>query len=652
MFNLSRRKLLHGGIAILFFVLAGCIITTAFATYATGESIQSIQYLSDQIGQARYWIATEESFEREYRLKPDQETRDSYQKAATQLIDTLQNAIAASDKSDRATLNSLLAMHGQYQVALQDVFAAIDTGSAEKANQIEESRADPQFKKIESAIKAQADTYHNQVDQQLLNLHHVQEGTIVIVLIGFVCVSVLAIFLWRTFRGYQSQLEEARQQEELRLKNAALLDTLTNLGNHRAYHEDAQREVMRAHLHGIPLCLALIDIDDFASMNATCGHAYGDQVLTSLGDLLPRLIGNGKAYRLGGDEFAILLPHTTKSAAYTMLEGIRQMAIAHLQGTTLSLGLVALTPDVDPDMFQEQADAALSEAKRRGRNVIVSYEDIRNSVTVISLQKAQALRDILTAGHMNVVFQPIWNINTRELLAVEALSRPDSSFGFRGPQEMFDVAERIGHEAELDLLCVQSALETAHTFPSPPYIFVNLCPRSLGSSLFKGDALRELVERTGFRPEQVVLEMTERNIAGLDELLAEIDALRAEGFRIALDDTGAGNSGLEMLTHMRVDFVKIDRGILVKAMHDKAARGVLAGVMAITCEIGSNIIAEGIETLDMLELIQQLESDYSIDIHDHILGVQGYLFGRPSPTMPGDFPEDVFEEKGPQQQVA
>ena len=106
--------------------------------------------------------------------------------------------------------------------------------------------------------------------------------------------------------------------------------------------------------------------------------------------------------------------------------------------------------------------------------------------------------------------------------------------------------------------------------------------------------------------------------------MREAKRLRSLGFGLALDDTGAGNAGLEVLSQLPVDFVKIDRAVVAKGLTDKTARGVLTGITAIARETAAYVIAEGIENIEMFDLVRQMG----------VQGVQGYLLGRPSETLP------------------
>ena len=210
------------------------------------------------------------------------------------------------------------------------------------------------------------------------------------------------------------------------------------------------------------------------------------------------------------------------------------------------------------------------------------------------------------------------------MLAFEALTRPPVEYDFSGPQEAFDIAEKIGRAHELDYLCVKAILARAAELPADVLLFLNLTPQTLDHDVLTAAVLLEAVLSAGLTPERVVLEITERSIVRLEVVVREARKLRKLGFRLALDDTGAGNAGLEMLSQLPVDFVKIDRSILVKALTDASARTIFAGITAMARQMHSYVIAEGIEDVEMLDLVQQAGTQ----------AVQGYLIGRPNQVLP------------------
>jgi diguanylate cyclase (GGDEF)-like protein len=419
----------------------------------------------------------------------------------------------------------------------------------------------------------------------------------------------------------------------LRLEQSALTDPLTGLGNHRAFHEELPRELARASRHAQQLSLALIDLDDFKSINDQHGHAHGDHVLSELARHLRSGRAEDHAFRLGGDEFALLLPYAGRTEAASRLERIRLVVEAGLGGATLSIGITELTEELeDAETLREQADAALYEAKRRGRNRTVAFEDIRAHAAIVSPAKIQAVRNLIADRQITVFFQPIWDLDCNEVLGYEALMRPLPDTGLSGPQEVFDIAEKLGRAPELDQVCLGAILARAGELPSQAFLFINLSPQSLEGGMLKTASLLEAVERAALTPAQIVFELTERSVSRVETVVREARRLRELGFRLALDDVGAGNSGLDMLRRVSVDFVKIDRTVTALALTDEGAAGVLSGIIAFARRTGTFVIAEGIETRAMLDIVHSASLP-DPDADTGIQGVQGYLFGRPAEVI-------------------
>jgi EAL domain-containing protein (putative c-di-GMP-specific phosphodiesterase class I) len=260
----------------------------------------------------------------------------------------------------------------------------------------------------------------------------------------------------------------------------------------------------------------------------------------------------------------------------------------------------------------------------------VTFGEIRHGAAIVSTAKLLAVRRLIAERKVGVAFQPIWNLERGTILAYEALARPDDEYGLAGPQEAFDIAERIGRVPELDALCRAAIFARGHELPADVLLFLNLSPQSLDHSLLAGDALVQAVTAAGLTPARVVLEITERSLARPAVVSREARRLRDLGFRIALDDVGAGSTGLEMLRRVPVDYLKIDREIVAGALTDATARSVLAAILAFAREAETRVIAEGIESEAMLDLLDQAGRARA---GRPVYGVQGYLTGRPSPII-------------------
>ncbi len=383
---------------------------------------------------------------------------------------------------------------------------------------------------------------------------------------------------------------------------------------------------------------------DLASLNQTQRliilSTHGDRVLSGLGMLLRDISADAAPYRLGGDEFALLLPRRSLAEATLALEHMCQEAPRRLSGATLSIGVASSTPEVSVvQTLQEQADVALYEAKRRGRNRVATFEDVQEGTSCIPAAKAKALQRLLAEGYVGVAFQPIWDLKHGGLLAFEALTRPAAKYGFTSPQEAFDIAEQLGHAAQLDRICLRAILDRVAELRPDGLLFVNLSPQTLDHDLLAGATLVQAVKAAGRSPDRVVLEITERSMARPDVVVREAKRLRSLGFGLALDDLGAGNAGLEVLSQLPFDYVKIDRAVVAKGLTDQTARGVLSGITAIARETAAYVIAEGIENVEMFDLVRQMG----------VQGVQGYLLGRPSEMLPDT---SALEGLGPLAQIS
>jgi diguanylate cyclase (GGDEF)-like protein len=433
----------------------------------------------------------------------------------------------------------------------------------------------------------------------------------------------------------------------VRLHRAAVqrasLDGLTDLPNHRAFKDELDREVSLARRHHEDLTLVLFDVDDFRFHNDTLGHGKADRILLAMADSLRTGRAEDRAFRIGGDEFALILPRTDIDRARTAVRAVASR-MAELSPAQFSAGLATCSPEIeDGDGLRSQADAATFEAKRRGGAETVSFVEVEDA-QVITASKVRAVRKLLVEGHIEAAYQPIWHIDGTTLLGYEGLARPSNDYGLAGPGEAFDVAGAIGRSAELDDLCREAILAGAGNLPGDALLFVNVTPQSLDGERLAGDRLVREVQAAGLEPSRVVFEVTERFEGSVARVVSEATRLRGLGFKLALDDVGAGNSGLQMLRELELDFVKVDREVVVRGVADATARAVLVSIMAFARHTGAFVIAEGIEDSAMFALAR--DPTAGAPEQPAAQGVQGYLFGRP-----GALPDPAATAHSPAEKV-
>ena len=428
-----------------------------------------------------------------------------------------------------------------------------------------------------------------------------------------------------------SERRAAVRAEEIRkLGEAVLTDGLTGLHNHRAFQEDLQREVSRASRAERPLSVAIIDLDDFKEINDSMGHARGDAVLSQVGKLMSFLRGEDRAYRVGGDEFALILPDADIHRAQVAIERLRQSVAAAINGVTISAGISANHRGVSATAIRDHADLALYEAKHRGKNQAALYSEDLDLGSAVTADKMTAIRDLLKNQAVSMWFQPIFRLQDKKLFAFESLLRMPDSPELSGPEEAFEIAQRMGRSHDLDLLCTGGALDAAGDLAENLKLFINLDPATLVHSEFSVQELLTMVRERGIDPGKVVFEITEKTVAPMARLAKQVDALRECGFGVALDDVGAGNSGLEMLRVMKFDYVKIDQSVVLAAMDGGPGRAVILAIVAFAREAGAFMIAEGIEDLAMLQTVKLDENGLQ---EFWVQGVQGFFFGKPRPSM-------------------
>lgn len=236
---------------------------------------------------------------------------------------------------------------------------------------------------------------------------------------------------------------------------------------------------------------------------------------------------------------------------------------------------------------------------------------------------ADALRTLLASGGLHTLFQPILDGATREPIGYEALTRGPQGHELSSPLALIRAAAHAGMSTELERACLQSALGSYRQLRLEGRLFLNLLPQTLLDWHDFSDWLGEQLARARIDPHDVVIELTEHGLSEDETVLAAAVApLRAIGCDIAIDDLGAGSSGLKTWSAIRPDFVKVDRYFVAGVENDAVRSEILRSVVDMGRVTGCRIIAEGVENREQFALVLELGVDY----------VQGYLLGRPQRT--------------------
>ena len=454
-------------------------------------------------------------------------------------------------------------------------------------------------------------------------------GPTVSVVVGVgAALTVAAAALGRTIAplvATQADLQERYAEA----KADALRDPLTTLGNHRAFHEELDRQVEASLRYGVPLSLMLIDLDEFKTVNDTKGHAGGDRTLRGFGQLLNTAVRRAdRAYRVGGDEFAVLLPHTDLEGARVVARRILAQALQpalrleDLEPVSFSAGLSSV-PELANSRARlySQADAALYAAKRGGRTDIVAYDPtIDPSVETEPGTASAAIAEVIARGQLRPVYQPIVALASGVVIGVEGLIRPVPPAPFADPGAMFAAAAAGGRLSALDLACIEVIIAGARELPSDQFLSLNVSPPTIEAPEFSSAGLLAILGRHGFPPHRLVVELTEQQVIHDTTRVRErLDVLRRAGVRIAADDIGAGNAGLRLLSEITFDVIKVDLGLVQSSAAGGPSSAVLGSVVALAARMHALVVAEGIEHESQVAQLVELGIEAG----------QGYHLGRP-----------------------
>jgi len=321
--------------------------------------------------------------------------------------------------------------------------------------------------------------------------------------------------------------------------------------------------------------------------------------------------------RYGGEEFALILDAPLEET-HRVVDHLRSLVPG---GETASAGIAQWDGAEDIETLMKRVDAALYQAKLAGRNrTKLADRHWDSQAAMLSSHWQSVVERALENRSVIAVYQPIVRLDNQRVIGYEALARPNPLQPNISVERMFATAQRIGRARDLDWLCRRAALADAGNLPRGIPVFVNVSVSGLVDPLHGVDQLMLVLSWARRRAQEVVLEITEREVVrDLLRLQTVVELYRGQGFRFAVDDVGEGHSTLEVLAAVSPDYVKIARSLVVNA--DRVGeRSAIRAVVAFARELGSGVIAEGIETAKVATLMGELGVD---------LG-QGYLFGRPA----------------------
>ncbi len=269
-------------------------------------------------------------------------------------------------------------------------------------------------------------------------------------------------------------------------------------------------------------------------------------------------------------------------------------------------------------MFVEKRQYSIQEAILKAHQQAIAMAEkrvqSRFNEMLYAVSKIVAQRDI------HLLAQPIINVATGEVRAWEMLTRGPKGTELESPLQLFSVARQTGKLYELEFIVLEKILEQINTTGCTQDIFINFTPITLGQERFIRDMKKMFSTYKNIPPRQITLEVTERDsIEGIENFLYNIKVLRSMGFRIAVDDTGAGYASLSSISEIMPDIIKIDRSVIQDIDKNAVKESMLKGLLLVAKEAGSLVVAEGIENKDEASVLSRNRVDLA----------QGYYYARP-----------------------
>jgi diguanylate cyclase (GGDEF)-like protein/PAS domain S-box-containing protein len=418
-------------------------------------------------------------------------------------------------------------------------------------------------------------------------------------------------------------------------RHRATHDPLTGLANRTLFLERLEAAL---HREGgtSRVAVLLCDLDEFKVVNDSLGHRAGDEMLVAVAERLAHVVRAGDTVaRLGGDEFVVLFEHVAcEDEALALAERLAEAWSEPLDTTegamfaSASVGVALSTHRTESaSTLLEQADAAMYQAKARGRGGVELFDEPMRAAALERLELERDLRMALARDELWVAYQPIIDLHDdARPVFVEALLRWDHpTRGAVPPGVFIAVAEQSGLITELGAFVVQracadvAALRQDLDLPTLG-VSVNLSAREVGDRGF-APALGAALEASGLPPAALAIEITEsllmEDAAAPEQTLAR---LRELGVRLVLDDFGTGYSSLGYLNRFELDTLKLDRSFVGELGADgDGDAAIVTAVVRLARSLDLDLVVEGVETPGQLHTLRALGCRY----------LQGFLFARP-----------------------
>jgi diguanylate cyclase (GGDEF)-like protein/PAS domain S-box-containing protein len=432
--------------------------------------------------------------------------------------------------------------------------------------------------------------------------------------------------------GIARDISERKRAQAL-IQFQAWHDALTHLPNRTLFEDRLELAIAQAQRGDRGLAVMFLDLDRFKVVNDSLGHSMGDRLLRAVAARLKGCIRRGDTLaRFGGDEFCLLLPEVRGAEA---VEGIARKILGKLAAPFLvdehelfvgaSIG-VAMFPEAGEtaESLVQSADIAMYHIKGRGKNGFQFFDGKMNAKYSSALSVERELRNALLADELEPHYQPQVDVDTGEVIGVEALARWNHPRrGMVSPVEFIPLAEETGLIVPVDRCIQRKACRDVALWREQGHrdlaLSLNLSAAQIEQDDFVDDMLA-LLEETGLGTRGVKLEITESVLMReMDLIVTKLRRLAAEGIRIGIDDFGTGYSSLSYLQRFPVDTLKIDRSFVSDIRSEMGESSIVNAIIHMAKGLGLDIVAEGVENDLQLRYLQG----------QGCRQIQGFIYSRP-----------------------
>jgi diguanylate cyclase (GGDEF)-like protein len=440
----------------------------------------------------------------------------------------------------------------------------------------------------------------------------------------------------------------ARRETERRLQFVVSHDPLTGLPNRTIFSQRLGQALAQAARYDHKVALLFIDLDRFKVINDTLGHDAGDALLREVARRLQGCLRAADTVaRLGGDEFVVLIEQYDSAV---QVAGVAQKIIDqagmpyvfdnHEFHVSASIGIATYPNDgQDGATLFKHADIAMYRAKEAGKNQYQFYSPHMNRLSLERMDLESSLRHALERGELLLAYQPMFDMDGRGVVGMEALlrwKRGDNSIV--APADFMPLAEETGLAVHIGEWVLRTACAQARMWQDrgsrPVRVAVNISPRHFAHGNLVG-CVEDVLRATRLQPGSLQLEITEASVMqSADRAVRVLRMLKEQGVRVAVDDFGTGFSSLSHLQRFPLDAVKVDRSFIASISQAGSGAAVARAVIAMAHSFGLRAVAEGVETEDQARFLRIQGCDE----------MQGFLF---SPALAPEQAVEVLQRDVP-----